>query len=107
MGGHFFTLAGGLVPGVGAVAMAGKTENPGQVNLPLFTCQGEALVPDERLLGLKILLRPDEVARILRVSRRKVYSMLDFGELDGVKVGQAVRVSSRSVLDFLERAQEV
>jgi len=68
--------------------------------IPLFV--GDPPLPDKKLLQTKLLLRPDEVADILRISRRKVYAMIELGELEGVKLRKAVRVKTSSVLDILK-----
>jgi excisionase family DNA binding protein len=48
-----------------------------------------------------ILLRPDEAARQLRLSRSKVYSMLKSGELPSVKMGRSVRVPESALSCWL------
>ena len=60
-----------------------------------------ALTPEE-LLQKKQLLRPDEVASILRVSVRTVYNMVADGRLTAAELGRIVRVHSRSVADLIE-----
>ena len=67
--------------------------------VPIF--RGQPPVPDLQVLKNKLLLRPDEVAAILRISRRKVYDMVDLSELEGIKIGQCLRIKSKSVLEIL------
>ena len=43
------------------------------------------------------LLKIAEAARILSVSRRTVYSLIDSGALVRVKIGRAARVTAKSV----------
>lgn len=57
---------------------------------------GEA-IPDERILRLKYLLRPDEVADILRICQSKVYELCAEGVIDFVKIRKSVRIKSDSV----------
>jgi excisionase family DNA binding protein len=38
------------------------------------------------------LLRPEDVQRILRVGRSKVYEMIAEGELPVIRIGRAVRI---------------
>ena len=74
--------------------------------VPVFT--GELPeVPDRRLLEVKELLRPDEVADILRVSRSKVYFMARSGELSGVRVSGSLRIKAESVRRLLYGEDEV
>ena len=70
--------------------------------MPLFT--GAPPLPDTRILQNKLLLRPDEVAAILRISRRKVYDMVELSELEAVRIGHSLRIRTRSVLALLHDA---
>jgi excisionase family DNA binding protein len=52
---------------------------------------------------LPYLLCVDEVAELLRVSRKAVYCMVDRGELPGVtKIGRRVRFHRDSLLKWLD-----
>jgi excisionase family DNA binding protein len=68
-------------------------------SVPLFT--GVPPLPDARILQNKLLLRPDEVAAILRISRRKVYDMVELSELEAVRIGHSLRIRTQSVLALL------
>lgn len=58
-------------------------------------------ITDRDLLESKILLRPDEVSRILRVSIREVYRMVQRGDLEPAPKRRPVRISSESVRAWL------
>ncbi len=72
---------------------------PKSKKIPVFT--GDPPMPDMLLLECKVLLRPDEVMDILRISRSSVYRMLNEGALEGIKVAGVMRVKSKSVLNLL------
>ena len=56
--------------------------------------------------ALPFLLCADEVASLLRVTRKAVYCMVDRGELPGVtKIGRRVRFRRDALLSWLERQQ--
>jgi excisionase family DNA binding protein len=59
---------------------------------------------DSKILNDKVLLRLDEVAQILRVSKSSIYRLIKDGEIRSVKVGGATRVFSESVKVFLRIA---
>ena len=52
---------------------------------------------------MKRILRPDEVASFLRVSRRSVYRLIYSGELPAFKVGVALRILQSEVNRFIEK----
>ena len=55
---------------------------------------------------LPYLLRAEEVASLLRVTRKAVYCMVDRGELPGVtKIGRRMRFHRDSILSWLEDQQ--
>lgn len=58
---------------------------------------------NERLLETKLLLLPIEVAEILRVSRRRVYSLCEDEILDVIKIGHSIRIKPESVRQILEK----
>lgn len=58
-----------------------------------------------KLLKRKVLLRPDEVAAILRISKSSIYRRIKKGELRSVRVGGSTRVFADSVRMFLEKAE--
>lgn len=52
---------------------------------------------------MEALLTTQEVASILKVTVRTVYSLLESGELQGVKVGRVWRVSEDDLQAFIAR----
>ena len=52
---------------------------------------------------MEALLTTQEVANILKVTVRTVYSLLESGELQGVKVGRVWRVSEDDLQAFIAR----
>ncbi|PRP90662.1 Helix-turn-helix domain protein [Enhygromyxa salina] len=57
--------------------------------------------------ALPYLLCADEVANLLRITRKAVYCMVDRGQLPGVtKIGRRVRFHRDSILTWLERQQQ-
>jgi excisionase family DNA binding protein len=62
--------------------------------------------PEGRLTGhsLPALLTPDEVATLLRTSRKAVYCMADRGQLPGkTRIGRRVLFRTRHLVDYLDR----
>lgn len=53
----------------------------------------------------RMLLKPIEVAEMLRIGRSLVYGMLATGELPSIRVGRCIRVPSESLQKWL-KAQE-
>lgn len=49
-----------------------------------------------------LLLRVDEAAQALALSRTKVYELMASGELESVKLGRSRRVPTAALVDFLE-----
>jgi len=81
-----------------------KPCNPEVKLVPIFKIDGEKVYPDRKVLMLKELLKPDEVAAILRVSRSQVYYLCEIGVLESVKVGGCVRVKTESVRNLLKQS---
>jgi putative molybdopterin biosynthesis protein len=48
------------------------------------------------------LLRPEDVQRILRIGRSKVYEMIARGELPVIRIGRVVRVPRRELEHWIE-----
>ncbi len=48
-----------------------------------------------------VLLKPEDVANLLQVSRTKVYDLIRVGSLRSVKVGGSRRVTASAVADFV------
>lgn len=53
------------------------------------------------------LLRVAETARILRLSRAKVYELLAAQEIRSVKIGAARRIPRSDLNDFIRRLKDV
>ncbi len=51
----------------------------------------------------EILLTGTEVAQRLRISRAKVYWMIQRGEIPSVKMGRNVRVRQRDMEEYIRR----
>lgn len=49
------------------------------------------------------LYRVEEVARILRIGRTKVFDLIRSGALASVKIGGSRRVPARSVAEYVSR----
>ena len=67
--------------------------------IPVFEC-GKHAITDLGILEAKLLLRPDEVAAILRVSISHVYEMIDQGDLEATR-SKPKRIKSQSVKSHL------
>ena len=51
-----------------------------------------------------LFMTPDEVASLLRTTRKAVYTMIERGLLPGVtRIGRRVLVRTRDLLDFLDQ----
>lgn len=50
----------------------------------------------------KLLLKPTEVAEILRIGRSLVYGMLASGELPSIRVGRCIRIPSELLQQWLK-----
>ena len=48
------------------------------------------------------LLKGDEVARILNISRSQAYKLMQQGEIPTVRIGRSVRVRYESLWKFIE-----
>jgi excisionase family DNA binding protein len=68
---------------------------PGRANLVGEAGHYMTTVDDE-------LLRPEDVQRILRIGRSKVYEMIARGELPMIRIGRVVRVPSRELDRWME-----
>ncbi|GLI35432.1 helix-turn-helix domain-containing protein [Desulforhabdus amnigena] len=65
--------------------------------VPMFIGDFDHVIPDLRILQFKYLLRPDEVANILRICQSKVYELCAEGVIESVKLKKSVRIKSESV----------
>ena len=61
------------------------------------------MISDQEILERKVLLRPDEAARILGVSRRTVYYYCEYGILDAIKLRGPLRIKAESIRRLLEQ----
>ena len=69
---------------------------------PVFT-EGLPAVPDRRILEVKELLLPGEVANILRISKTQVYYLEKIGVLEGVRVSSnCLRIKAASVRRIID-----
>ena len=50
----------------------------------------------------RLLLKANDVAKVLSIGRTKVYEMMAAGELPVVRIGTAVRVPWKPLLDWIE-----
>lgn len=52
---------------------------------------------------IPLLLRAEEVARLLGLGRTKIYEMMASGELPTILIGRARRVPHKKLLEWIER----
>lgn len=62
----------------------------------------EAIVPGTRFAELPDVLTPQQVAAVLQISRKQVYTMCQRGELPAMKVGRLVRVPKAQLIVWIE-----
>jgi excisionase family DNA binding protein len=56
------------------------------------------------MTGKPVLLTPNEVAELLRTSRKAIYTMVERDQLPGiVRIGRRVLIRQDSLLDWLRR----
>lgn len=53
----------------------------------------------------QVLLKPEQVAQAMSVSRTIVYALIQSGELRSVRVGRSRRVTPEAVTEFVQRLQ--
>ena len=51
---------------------------------------------------LPLLLDPGEVAKLLSLSRRKVFDMVSRGEIPSLRIGRSLRIPRDPLLDWIE-----
>ena len=61
------------------------------------------MVSDPRVEMQPLLLRPEDAARVLGVSRSTVFDLIRSGRLRSVKIGHLRRVSATALADFVAR----
>lgn len=49
-----------------------------------------------------VVLYPDEVATLMKVSRWTVYELVKRGKLPATKIGRGIRIPTKAVMDFIE-----
>jgi len=54
----------------------------------------------------RLLLRPEEAARVLGLGRTKVYDLMRSGALRSVKVGNSRRVSMAALAEFVDQLDQ-
>ena len=89
---------------------AGKADSgPERVlrrGIPVCWHRSPGKTPGDSVSGgenVEALLTTQEVANILKVTVRTVYSLLESGELQGVKIGRVWRVREEDLQAFLSR----
>lgn len=75
-----------------------KSRKPSAVTPP---SNGHTAPEPSPVCTVPLLLRPKHVAKLLAVSRPTVYAMVRRGDLEAFQVGDALKVSERSVLAYL------
>jgi excisionase family DNA binding protein len=66
-----------------------------------FRPEGEGLAAQS-----KDLLRPDEAAAILRVSKSTIYRLCNSGDLEAVRVRRSIRIRAQSIASLIERSDD-
>ena len=64
----------------------------------------EARDDEERMI--KLLLTPEEAAKVLSVGRSKVYELISDGRLASVRIGASRRVPAEALTEFVEGLQK-
>jgi excisionase family DNA binding protein len=64
--------------------------------VPGYSAAAEAATP-------AILLRPEEAARLLRISRTAIYGLLASGDLRSITIGRRRRIPRRALDDYVAR----
>ena len=59
------------------------------------------------LADMRLLLKPEECALALAVSRARVYEMLASGDLPSVKIGRSRRIPVAALKRWVERETEL
>jgi excisionase family DNA binding protein len=54
------------------------------------------------IMTLAVLLKPEEVGRILDLSRSKTYQLLASGELPSIRAGRSIRVPRAALERWIE-----
>lgn len=51
----------------------------------------------------KLLLRPEEAARLLGIGRSTIYELISSKELPSIRIGRAIRLRRQDVLEWIEQ----
>jgi excisionase family DNA binding protein len=54
----------------------------------------------------QLLLTPSEAAKALSISRSKLYELIDQGRLSTVRIDTSRRVSTQTLVEFIERLHQ-
>ena len=81
---------------------SGKQEEQPHLPLPW----GGKIVPADETLS-KMLLKVDEAAHLLSLSRKMIYDLIGRGELASLKIGGCRRIPLRALHDFIAHLEEV
>jgi len=55
---------------------------------------------------MEMLYKPEEVARILRLSTSCIYKKVENGEIMFLKIGTAVRFSEANIAEYIDRCKK-
>jgi excisionase family DNA binding protein len=75
---------------------------PLSLEASLSTISPESL-PVRANVSLAVAVPPREASRLLSIGESKLYELLRAGELSSFRIGSARRISTKSILDFVER----
>jgi excisionase family DNA binding protein len=75
-----------------------KLDSPQVIPTNLWELQVEELPP--------ILLRPEQAARVLNISRWKVFELIRLGELRSIKSGGSRRISAMAIRAYVARLED-
>lgn len=65
-----------------------------------------ARTPDAGPDSLGLLVKPEEAATLLRVSRSKIYELMRIGALKSLKIGGSRRITKEALREFVSGLQE-
>lgn len=89
---------------LGTHEATGRGVQEAQAPVPL-PWGGKTVPPDETLS--KLLLKVDEAARLLSLSRKMIYDLIGRGELGSLKIGGCRRIPLAALHDFIARLEDV
>jgi excisionase family DNA binding protein len=56
---------------------------------------------ESEVVQMPVLLRPEEVARMLSIGRTAVFELIRTGELRSVKIGKSRRIPAEAVVEYV------